>query len=209
MPSLVAEIERTRVIAIVRLMRYDRALEIVQALVKGGISVIEFTLTGQGAFDAIAQAHAVHGDTAFIGVGTVLRAEDVATAAAAGAQFVVTPLLSRSVIDACRSRALPVVCGALTPTEMMQAYEAGADFIKLFPARQMGPQYVRDVLAPLPHLRLVPTGGVNAQNAAAYLQAGASAVGIGGNLVSEQTVAAGDWEKITSLARECRDATRL
>jgi 2-dehydro-3-deoxyphosphogluconate aldolase/(4S)-4-hydroxy-2-oxoglutarate aldolase len=92
---------------------------------------------------------------------------------------------------------------------MMQAYEAGADFIKLFPARQMGPQYVRDVLAPLPHLRLVPTGGVNAQNAAAYLQAGAIAVGIGGNLVSEQTVAAGDWDQITRLARECSDATRL
>ena len=209
MPSLIAGIERMRVIAIVRLTHYSRALEIVQALVAGGISVIEFTLTGQGAFDAIAQARAAHGDTAFIGVGTVLRAEDVATAAAAGAQFVVTPLISHSVIDACRSRALPVICGALTPTEMMQAYEAGADFIKLFPARQMGPQYVRDVLAPLPHLRLVPTGGVNAQNAAAYLQAGAIAVGIGGNLISEQAVAAGDWEQITTLARECREATRL
>src|ERR1051326_8644288 len=98
MPSLVAEIERNRVIAIVRLMRYDRALEIVQALVVGGISVIEFTLPGQGAFDAIAQARAACGETTFIGAGTVLSVEDGAAAAAASAQFVVTPLLSRSVI---------------------------------------------------------------------------------------------------------------
>jgi 2-dehydro-3-deoxyphosphogluconate aldolase/(4S)-4-hydroxy-2-oxoglutarate aldolase len=199
-------IEQTRLIAIVRLKEYSQALEVAQALVAGGISVIEFTLTGKGAAEAIARTRAEPGLRALIGAGTVLQTSEVAEMAAAGAQFVVTPVFSQRIIDACHAHQLPIICGALTPTEMQAAYEAGAEMIKVFPARQVGAQYLRDVLAPLPHLRLVPTGGISARNAREYLQAGAVAVGLGGNLVSEEAVAAGDWARITRQARECVEA---
>ena len=209
MSTVLAEIARTRIIAIVRLAHYDRALEVAQALIAGGITTIEFTLTGSGALNAIAQTRAALGDSAVIGAGTVLTVGDVGAVASAGAQFIVTPYMSQMVIESSHAHNIPIICGALTPTEMMQAHEAGADMIKVFPARQIGPQYVRDVLAPLPHLRLVPTGGVTAQNAGAYLQAGSVAVGIGGSLVPEQAVSVSAWEQITHLARECVESTRI
>jgi 2-dehydro-3-deoxyphosphogluconate aldolase/(4S)-4-hydroxy-2-oxoglutarate aldolase len=198
-------IERTRVIAIVRLKEYDRALEVARALLAGGISVIEFTLTGQGAARAIATTRAELGARALIGAGTVLRPGEVAEVAAAGAQFVVTPVLNFKVIEACHTHDLPIACGALTPTEIQNAHEAGAAMVKVFPARQVGAQYLRDILAPLPHLRLVPTGGINARNINEYLQAGAFAAGAGGNLVSQEVVTAGDWAQITRQAREYVD----
>jgi 2-dehydro-3-deoxyphosphogluconate aldolase/(4S)-4-hydroxy-2-oxoglutarate aldolase len=195
-------IARTRLIAIVRLDHYDRALEVAQALLAGGISVIEFTLTGRGATEAIASTRAALGDRALIGAGTVLHPGTVPDVVSAGAQFVVTPVLRHVVIEACLARNVPVICGAFSPSEILEADEAGATMVKVFPARQMGPRYLRDILAPLPHLRLVPTGGINLQNAGTYLQAGAVAVGIGGNLISEPAVAAGDWMQITRQAQE-------
>lgn len=200
---------RSRIVAIVRLTNYDRVLDVTQALLTGGISVIEYTLTGQGAVVAIEKARTAYGESAIIGAGTVLTPEAVQDVSRAGAQFVVTPVLKRSVIDACHQQALPIICGALTPTEIQTAHEAGAALIKVFPARQMGPQYIRDVLAPLPHVRLLPTGGVNAQNIGAYLDAGAVAVAIGGNLVTEQSVAAGDWASIASQAAACVSAVHV
>lgn len=197
-----ALLTHTRLVAIVRLEHYERALEVAHALLAGGISVIEFTLTGRGATEAIASTRAALGESALIGAGTVLKPGDVADVVSAGAQFVVTPVLKHSVIEACLARNIPIICGALTPTEILEADEAGAAMIKVFPARQVGPQYLRDLLAPLPHLRLVPTGGVTLQNASAYLQAGAVAVGVGGNLISEQAVAARDWAQITRQAQE-------
>ncbi|HEY7126970.1 MAG TPA: bifunctional 4-hydroxy-2-oxoglutarate aldolase/2-dehydro-3-deoxy-phosphogluconate aldolase [Ktedonobacterales bacterium] len=202
MPSDLALLTRTRLVAIVRLEHYERALEVAQALLAGGISVIEFTLTGRGATEAIASTRAALGDAALIGAGTVLKPGDVTDVVSAGAQFVVTPVLRHSVIEACLTRNIPIICGALTPTEIVEADEAGAALVKVFPARQVGPQYLRDLLAPLPHLRLVPTGGVTLQNASAYLQAGAVAVGVGGNLISEQAVAAREWAQITRQAQE-------
>jgi 2-dehydro-3-deoxyphosphogluconate aldolase/(4S)-4-hydroxy-2-oxoglutarate aldolase len=198
-PDMIA---RTRLMAIVRLEYYDRALEVAQALLAGGIPVIEFTLTGRGAAEAIATTRAALGDRALVGAGTVLHPGAVADVVSAGAQFVVTPVLRHTVIEACLARNVPIICGAFSPSEILEADEAGAAMVKVFPAREMGPQYVRDILAPLPHLRLVPTGGINLQNAGAYLQAGAVAVGIGGNLISEQAVAAGDWMQITRQAQE-------
>lgn len=201
-------IERTRVIAIVRLKEYDRALEVARALLAGGISVIEFTLTGQGVAEAIASTRAELGERALIGAGTVLRPGEVAEVAAAGAQFVVTPILNLKVIEACHAHDLPIACGALTPTEIQNAHEAGAAMVKVFPARQVGAQYLRDILAPLPHLRLVPTGGINVRNINEYLKAGAFATGVGGNLVSQEAVAVGNWEEITRQAREYVDAVQ-
>ena len=189
MTTVLDAITAARIVAIVRLERYDRAVEIAHALLAGGISTIEFTLTGAGAHDAIGAARAALGDRAQIGVGTVLTTDAAAAAIDAGAQFVVTPALRLDAIGTCRARGVPILCGALTPTEALTAHEAGADMVKIFPARMGGPQYIRDLLAPLPFLKLAPTGGISAENARAYLDAGAVAVGIGGNLVSAAAVA--------------------
>lgn len=196
-------ISATRVVAIVRLERYDRAVEVTRALIAGGITAVEFTLTGSGANDAIRACRATFGNTAQIGVGTVLSEANALAAMDAGAQFVVTPAVRPDVIVACKSRGVPVLCGALTPTEALTAHELGADMIKIFPARAFGPAYIKDLLAPLPMLKLVPTGGVSADNAHAFVQAGAAAVGIGGNLVSAKAVLAGDWAAITAAAAAC------
>lgn len=195
-----------RIVAVVRLEQYDQALAVAQALLEGGVTAIEFTLTGAGALEAIAVASAALGDRAQIGVGTVLTPEMAEAAIDAGARFVVTPVVRPAVIATCRTRGVLSLCGALTPTEVLTAHEAGADMIKLFPARAVGPQYLRDLLGPLPGLRIVPTGGVDAGNARAYLEAGAVAVGIGGKLVAADVVAAGDWARVTAQARACVEA---
>ena len=171
MSTVIDVILETKIVAIVRLERYDRAVEITRALLAGGISVVEFTLTGAGAYDAIAATRAALGDSAHIGVGTVLNVDAATASIDAGAQFVVTPTTSPAVIRACVARGTPILSGALTPTEALTAYEAGANMVKLFPARLGGPQYLRDMLAPLPFLRIVPTGGVGAENARAYIDA--------------------------------------
>lgn len=208
MTTVIEDITATGIVAIVRLEHYDEALEIARALLAGGISVIEFTLTGKGALQAIARTREVCEERAKIGVGTVLDPRMATEAIAAGAQFVVTPVMRVDVIETCRTGGVPILCGAFTPTEALAAHEAGAELIKIFPARLGGPQYIRDLLAPLPQLRLVPTGGVNIGNARAYREAGAVAVGIGGNLIPGQAVSSGDWEQITAQARSYVEALK-
>jgi 2-dehydro-3-deoxyphosphogluconate aldolase/(4S)-4-hydroxy-2-oxoglutarate aldolase len=197
-----------KIVAVIRLDDYTRAVDVAQALVAGGITVLEFTLTGKGAIEAIAAARRALGEAAWVGVGTVLKPEEAQAAMDSGAQFVVTPAVRKAVIAACVKRNTPILCGGFTPTELLEAYEAGAELVKLFPAQLGGPRYIKDVLAPMPFLRIVPTGGVSAENARDYLAAGAVAVGIGGNLVSRQAVAAGAYEQITSAARACVEAVR-
>jgi 2-dehydro-3-deoxyphosphogluconate aldolase/(4S)-4-hydroxy-2-oxoglutarate aldolase len=208
MTTVLDAIAAARIVAIVRLERYERAVELARALLAGGISAIEFTLTGAGAHDAIGAARATLGEQAQIGVGSVLTARAADAAVDAGAQFVVTPTLRLEVIAACRARDVPILCGAFTPTEALTAHEAGANMVKIFPARLGGPQYIRDLLAPLPFLKLAPTGGIGPENARAYLDAGAVAVGVGGNLVSAAAVADGDWGRIEAAARTIVEAIR-
>lgn len=192
-----------KLIAIVRLDSYERAVETAGALAAGGVRILEFTLTGRGAIEAVTRTRKALGDAVCVGIGTVLGAEAARDAIAGGAQFVVTPAVRKAVIGACVKAGVPVACGGFTPTELLDAHEAGSALVKLFPARLGGPAYVKDVLAPLPFLRLVPTGGVGAENARAYLEAGASALGIGGNLVSNKLVAAGRFDEMTATARAC------
>jgi 2-dehydro-3-deoxyphosphogluconate aldolase/(4S)-4-hydroxy-2-oxoglutarate aldolase len=208
MSGVFEAIQAQRLIAIIRLENYAQALAVTQALVAGGISLLEFTLTGTGAYEAITAVRQEFSSSVHVGVGTVLNAHEVEEAVAAGAQFVVTPLVRPEVIAACRSHQIPIICGALTPTEAWTAHTAGADMIKIFPARVGGPQYLRDILAPLPQLRVVATGGVGVDNARSYLDAGAIAVAAGGNLVSAQAVAQGDWEGMTARARAYVEAIR-
>ncbi len=204
--DITARIAREKIVAIVRLADYDRAVEVAQALLAGGIGVLEFTLTGRGAIEAITAVRAALGAEVCVGVGTVLEPDQVVAAVAGGAEFVVTPAVRVPVIEACVRFGIPCASGALTPTEMLAAHEAGATLVKVFPATIGGPRYLKDVLAPLPFLKLLPTGGINAENARSYLDAGATAVGIGGNLISAQAVAARDFAAITAVARACAAA---
>lgn len=206
--SAIQKILTHKIVAIIRLDDYARAVEVAQALAAGGISVLEFTLTGQGAIEAITAVRRALGGAVCVGVGSVLKSDEAQAAIDAGAQFVVTPAVRKTVIAACLHRNTPIVCGGFTPTELLEAYEAGSELVKLFPAQSGGPRYLKDVLAPLPFLKLVPTGGVSGENARDYLAAGAVALGIGGHLVSNKVVAAGAFEQITSAARACVAAVR-
>lgn len=201
--SAIEHIFTRKIVAIIRLDDYTRAVEVAQALGEGGISVIEFTLTGKGAIEAVTKVREALGDAMCVGVGSVLKPEEVQAAVDGGAQFVVTPALRKQVIAACINRDTLVIAGGFTPTELLEAHEAGSQLVKLFPAQQGGVRYLKDILAPLPFLKVVPTGGVSPENARDYLGAGAVAVGIGGQLVSKQAVAAGQFEQITTAARAC------
>jgi len=201
--SVIEQILSKKIIAVVRLDDYTGAIDVARALVAGGITVLEFTLTGQGAIEAVSATRKAMGDAVCVGVGTVLKAEDADAAINAGAQFAVTPAVLRQVIATCVKRQTLVLGGGFTPTELLEAHESGAELVKVFPARLGGPKFIKDVLAPLPFLKLVPTGGVGPENARDYLAAGAVAVGIGGNLVSNKLVAAEAFDQITATARAC------
>jgi 2-dehydro-3-deoxyphosphogluconate aldolase / (4S)-4-hydroxy-2-oxoglutarate aldolase len=201
--SAMEQILAKKIVAVVRLEDYTRAVDVARALAAGGVTVLEFTLTGQGAIEAVSATRKALGDSVCVGVGTVLEVGDTERAIDAGSEFLVTPALRRQVIATCVKRQTLVLCGGLTPTELLDAHEAGAKLVKVFPARLGGPKFIKDVLAPLPFLKLVPTGGVSPENARDYLAAGAVAVGIGGNLVSDKLVAAGAFDQITETARNC------
>ncbi len=192
-----------RLIAIVRVTAADQLLPVAEALHAGGLQVIEFTLTTPGALEALRAARERFADASILGVGTVLNADVAQSAIEAGAQFVVAPHFDPDIIRLCHRGGydVPVIPGALTPTEILAAWQAGADLIKVFPASLGGPRYIREVLAPLPHVRLVPTGGVTLENVVEFLSAGAVAVGVGSGLVDKAAVAAGDWPALTERAR--------
>lgn len=189
-------------IAIVRLSDLSKAVEIARALLAGGITALEYTLTNRDALRAIHDVRAELGDAVQVGVGTVLTAADAQASIDAGAQFLVTPALVPEVIDVARERNVVVASGAFTPTEILTAWRRGAQLVKVFPARSLGPAYIKDVLAPLPDLRLVPTGGVDLQTCTKFLDAGAYTVALGSHLVDERQIRAGDWAGLTATARQ-------
>jgi 2-dehydro-3-deoxyphosphogluconate aldolase/(4S)-4-hydroxy-2-oxoglutarate aldolase len=207
--SAIQQVLEKKVVAVVRLDNYNRAVDVARALAAGGVNVLEFTLTGQGALEAVSATRQALGGAVCVGVGTVLSPEQAEAAIDAGAEFLVTPALRRQVIATCVKRQTLILCGGLTPTELLEAYEAGAELIKVFPAQLGGPKFIKDVLAPMPFLKLVPTGGVSPENAREYLAAGAVAVGIGGNLVSNKLVAAEAFDQITATAQACMNAIRV
>lgn len=204
--TAIQQILEKKVVAVVRLENYNRAVDVARALAAGGVNVLEFTLTGQGATDAVTATRKALGDSVCVGVGTVLSAEQAEVAIDAGAEFLVTPAVRKQVIAVSVKRQTLVLCGGMTPTELLEAHEAGAEMVKVFPAQLGGPKFIKDVLAPMPFLKMVPTGGVSPENARDYLAAGAVAVGIGGNLVSNKLVAAEAFEQITATAKACMDA---
>ena len=204
-------INEQRLVAILRLEDLSQAVAISTALARGGIVVQEFTLTNPEALQVVRkvkQSLAVAGVHTAIGIGSVRSVEEAQAALAATADFIVSPTTDPRVIDVCVKADIAVMPGAFTPTEIATAWNAGADVVKVFPARGLGPGYIKDVLAPMPYLKLMPTGGVDLKNLQSYFAAGAVAVGIGGNLIDAAAVASRDWSTITDVARQYAEAAR-
>lgn len=196
----IARLLESGIVAIIRANSPDLALPAAKALLAGGVNAIEVTLTTPGACEAIAAMSRELGAGALIGVGTVLTPADANEAMDAGAAYVISPVCRTELIAASHARGCPVMLGCYTPTEAQTAHEAGADFIKLFPADTLGPAYIKALLAPLPHLRIVPTGGVNHETLASFMQAGCAAVGAGSCLVSKDIQERRDWAELTRRA---------
>ncbi len=190
-----------KVIAVIRMKDVTRLAETALALRKGGVSAIEITMTVPGAVDIIREMTRSKAPGTLVGAGTVLDAGMAADVIGAGADFVVSPITDRDMIQACRAAGVLVAPGAFTPTEIVSAWRAGADIVKVFPATSLGPQFFRDLRGPLPQVRLMPTGGVTFENARDFLAAGACCVGIGTALVDRKAVEACDWPALETRAR--------
>jgi len=196
------------IVAIMRAPSAEMLSHISEALFAGGVNTIEVTMTTPKAIAAIEQLVDRFGDKALIGVGSVIDAATCRDAIAAGAQFVVSPVFSREVVETTRSYGKVSVPAGLTPTEILTAWKAGGDLVKVFPSTQLGPGYFREILAPLPQLRLVPTGGVDLKGVGDWIKAGAACLGIGAALVSKDAMAKGDWATITANAKAFVEAIR-
>jgi len=195
------------IIAVVRTDKTEQLPLICEALIAGGVIALEITFTVPNALDAIREASHRFGSQTLVGAGTVLNATMCREAIAAGAEFVVSPIMKQEIVEAAHAADKPVVLGAYTPTEAQAAFEAGADFIKIFPADKLGPSYIKALRAPLPHLKIVPTGGVDLNTAADFLKAGCAALGVGGSLLTAEILKTNNWPELTRLARAYVDIT--
>src|SRR5689334_11475037 len=190
------------IIAVVRAQEAEQVIPLSEALIAGGVIAIEITMTTPNAIEAIRDAREKLGERAVIGVGTVLTEKVCREAIEAGAEFVVTPICRTEFVAIARAAERPIMLGAYTPTEAQLAHEAGADFIKIFPADTLGPGYIKALRAALPHLKIVPTGGVDVKNVADFFKAGCAAVGVGGSLVTAKMMQNEDWAGLAKLAGE-------
>jgi len=197
------------IVAIMRAPSAEMLSSISEAILAGGISNIEVTMTTPKAISAIEMLSNRFGDKAIVGVGSVIDGATCREAISAGAQFVVSPVFSREVVETTRSYGKVSIPAGLTPTEILTAWSAGADLVKVFPSTQLGPGYFREILAPLPQLRLVPTGGVDLKSVGDWIRAGAACLGIGSALVSKDAMARGDWATITANSKAFVEAIRV
>jgi 2-dehydro-3-deoxyphosphogluconate aldolase/(4S)-4-hydroxy-2-oxoglutarate aldolase len=198
--SILSKIKTEKVIALIRADSPDGLLDCAKALAAGGLTSIELTMTTPGAIRMLEKATVELPDFLF-GLGTVLDAETARAGILAGARFIVTPALRPDVITMARRYSIPVFSGALTPTEVVNAWEAGADAVKIFPAEFFGPAYIKSLKGPLPHIDLVPTGGVNPENVGEFLKAGAMATAAGSSLVEGKALKEKNWAAITAKAK--------
>lgn len=189
------------IVAVIRASGSEQLIEVAEALLSGGVDCIEITMTTPNALEVISDCRSKLPD-ALIGVGSVLNADVARRAIDAGAQFVVSPIFKTEIIDTAHAAGLPAVPGCFTPTEIQVATDAGADMVKFFPGGMFGPKFFKAVLAPMPHLKLTPTGGVSLDTAADWIAAGACTLGAGSALVTKKALADGDMSEIQRLARE-------
>lgn len=204
MDTVLNQLLDTGVVAIMRASSSDQLLSAAEAILEGGVSAIEVTMTTPNAMEVIRQATARFGSQVLFGVGTVLDSETARAAILAGAQFVVCPTLNLGTIQICNRYSVPVMPGAYTPTEILTAWEAGADVVKVFPASVGGPDFIKALRGPLPHIRLAAVGGVNVNNTADFFRAGVSVVGVGGELVNQKLLDGRDFKTITERAQAFR-----
>lgn len=200
--DILTALTKPGIIAVVRALSAEQVLPLTEALLAGGIRAVEVTMTTPNALEAIAQAAKEFEREAIIGVGTVLNAETARKAIAAGAEFVVSPITRVDIAKAAMELERPVMLGAFTPTEAQVVHESGADFVKLFPAEVFGVGYIRAIRAPLPHLKIVPTGGVTVENIAEFFEVGCAAVGVGSSLISREILQKNDWRELARRAGE-------
>lgn len=193
-------------VAVVRMADSGRLMRVAEAIAEGGVTAIEITMTTPNALAVIEEVAREMGDDVQLGVGSVLDADTVRRAVEAGARYVVSPVFKREVIGESHRQGVPVMPGCFTPTEILEATEAGADVIKVFPADILGMAFFKGVLAPMPHLKLMPTGGVSLTNAGDWIRVGAVAVGVGSALLDKKAIADGDWATLTQNARTLRQS---
>src|SRR5579884_1584084 len=190
------------IVAVVRAPDGARLVEVCRALADGGVTVVEITMTVPDALGVLRQVRHALGDRLLLGAGTILDAETARAALLAGAEYLVAPTVNLDVIRLCRRYSKLVMPGAFTPTEILTAWEAGADIVKVFPAEVVGPAFFKALRGPLPQVRLMPTGGVDLNTAADFLRAGACCLGLGSQLVEPRAVLARDFDRIRDLARQ-------
>lgn len=201
---IVERIVEQKAVAVIRADNPDVLGRMIDALLAGGISALEVTMTVPRALDIIEETANRFGDEILLGVGSVLDAETARLAINAGARYVVSPVFKPAIIKMAHRYNLPAMPGCFTPTEILEAHEAGADIVKVFPAGQLGMKYFKAIKAPMPHLQLMPTGGVNLTNAGEWIAAGACAVGVGSALIDKNAIASGNFDQITENARTLR-----
>ncbi len=203
--KIVSGIEAEGLVAIVRVRRPELTLPLAKALVAGGIRAVELTMSIPNALEAVRTIDRELGDKILLGVGTVIDDDTCRAAIDAGAKYVISPITRLSLVAAAHALDRPVMLGAYTPTEAQAAHEAGSDFVKIFPADTLGPSYIKSLLAPLPHLKIVPTGGVNLDTMEAYLAAGSAALGTGSALLKKEIIAGENWGELERLAKRFAD----
>jgi 2-dehydro-3-deoxyphosphogluconate aldolase/(4S)-4-hydroxy-2-oxoglutarate aldolase len=206
--SQVECIEESGIIAIVRFNRPEDLVKVAHAIAEGGVKVIEFTMTTPNALEILAASRKEFGTDILLGAGTVLDTETARAAILAGAQFIVAPTLRREVVELCHRYSVVILPGAYTPTEILSAWEWGADMVKVFPADVGGPAFIKAVKAPLPQVKMVPVGGVSLENVGAFIKAGSSAVAVGGNLVDKKLIAEHRFDRLTEIASQYVAAIR-
>ena len=201
-------IRETGVIAIMRAQSSDQLIAAAGAIREGGVQATEVTMTTPGALSVIAEAKKKFGPDLLFGAGSILDAETARAAILAGADFIVAPVLNLEVITLCNRYDVPVMPGCCSPTEILTAWQAGADMVKLFPADVGGPDLVKAILAPLPQVEIVPVGGVNLDTAADFIRKGAAALGVGSSLINQKLLAAGDLPELTRRAAAFIEAVK-
>ncbi len=201
------QVENTRIVTIVRGVEKQHILPLAEALLAGGITVVEITLNTPGAPEMIGQLQQAYGDRMYIGAGTVLDVNDVNIALEAGASFIVTPNTDEAVIQRCVEVGVPIYPGAMTPTEIVRAWKAGATAVKIFPSASLGIGYLKELQGPLNHIPMIAVGGVSVDNIQEFIRIGCQAVGIGGSLINLKEIQSGNFAWITSKAKALTDQT--
>lgn len=200
--EILRSIESCGIVGIIRIKDGSKLPRVVEALAEGGVRVLEITMTVPGAIDLIKQTAATLPEGFVLGAGTVLEPETARRVIDAGARFLVSPVFRADLVKISHDRGVPILPGCFTPSEILHAWEMGADIIKVFPATALGPGYLRDVHAPLPTIKMMPTGGVTIDNAGEWIRAGAVAVGVGSALINSAVVDAGDFKRLAADSRK-------